>query len=135
MNSKFQHVDLNISACDKSSATPPYTFNSTKTAALDNGFVRRRTFVALSNELDEPSAVFALGNFFGEGEVFVAVPWQSLHFAITSQSANAKVFTVGKVSRKFERTIVASVEIKPDSSGCIKVTARKNSVKGHDLAI
>jgi hypothetical protein len=75
---------------------------------------------------DEPHAVFALGNFFGDGDAFVKIPWQSLQLTKPIQSLNVSVFPAGIMSQKSERTNVASLEIKSDASGCIKVTARKN---------
>jgi hypothetical protein len=75
---------------------------------------------------DEPFAVFALGNFFGDGDVFVKIPWQSLQLTKPIQSLNVSVFPAGIMFQKSERTNVASLEIKSNASGCIKVTARKN---------
>ena len=74
---------------------------------------------------DEPHAVFALGNFFGDGDVFVAIPWQSLQLARPSKSLNINVFPVGAMPHKSRHTNAALLEIKRDASGCIQVTARK----------
>ena len=75
---------------------------------------------------DEPHAVFALGNFFGNGDVFVAIPWQTLQLARPSKSLNINVFPTGAMPHKSQHTNVASLEIKRDASGCIQVIARKN---------
>jgi hypothetical protein len=74
----------------------------------------------------EPHAVFSLGNFFGSGDVFVTIPWQSLQLTKPSKSLNLSVFRAGMVAHTLERARVASLEIKRDAKGCIKVTARKN---------
>jgi hypothetical protein len=88
---------------------------------------QRGFYVTSSDQApDEPHAVFALGNFFGNGDVFVKIPWQSLELTKPLKSLNVSVFPAGIVSHKLERTNVASLEIKRDASGCIKVTARKN---------
>jgi hypothetical protein len=84
-------------------------------------------FTSSDQTTDEPHAVFALGNFFGNGDVFVKIPWQSLQLTKPSKSLNLNIVPAGISSRKFERSNVASLEIKRDASGCIQVTARKNS--------
>lgn len=83
-------------------------------------------FTSFGQPTDEPHAVFALGNFFGAGDVFVAIPWQTLQLARPSNSLNIKVFPAGAMPHKSEHTNGASLEIKRDASGCIQVTARKN---------
>ena len=83
-------------------------------------------FTSSDQTTDEPHAVFALGNFFGNGDIFVKIPWQSLQLTKPSESLNVKVFPTGIVSQKMKLAVVASLEIKRDGSGCIQVTARKN---------
>lgn len=83
-------------------------------------------FTSSGQPTDEPLAVFALGNFFGDGEVFVAVPWQSLQLATLSKSLNINTFRAGVTPHESQRTNAALLEIKRDASGCIQVTARKN---------
>lgn len=78
---------------------------------------------------DEPHAVFALGNFFGDGDIFVKIPWQSLQLTKPSKSLNIDVVPAGITSRQFGRSNGASLEIKRDTSGCIQITARKNPPK------
>lgn len=75
---------------------------------------------------DIPHAVFALGNFFGNGDVFVKIPWQSLQLTKPLKSLHVDIFPTGNGPHKLKRPNAASLEIKRDASGCIKVTARKN---------
>ena len=82
-------------------------------------------FTPFGHPTDEPHAVFALGNFFGNGDVFVAIPWQTLQLARPSKSLNINVFPAGAMPHKSEHTNAALLEIKRDASGCIQVTARK----------
>ena len=84
-------------------------------------------FTSSDQTLDEPHAVFALGNFFGNGDVFVKIPWRSLQLSQPLKSLNVEVVPAGIVFQKSGRTNAASLEIKRDANGCIKVTARKNS--------
>ena len=126
MKSKFQNTDLDLSRRGGRSNKPAYSFKSTETASTAGHLQCVTHFTPSDPAIDEPHAVFALGNFFGNGEVFVAIPWQSLQLTKPLKSLNVNVFPTGIVSNKLERTIVASLELKRDSSGCIQVTARKN---------
>lgn len=74
---------------------------------------------------DELNAVFALGNFFGEGNSYVKIPWQFLQLTKSSESLNVDIFPAANISRKMGRSNVASLEIKRDTNGCVQITARK----------
>ncbi len=75
---------------------------------------------------DEPHAVLALGNFFGDGNSFVKIPWQLLQLTDSSRSVSVDIFPAASISHKFGRSNVASLEIKRDANDCIQITARKN---------
>ena len=95
---------------------------------INNGRPQRSLhFTSPGPAADEPHAVFALGNFFGNGDVFVAIPWRSLQLARPSKALNISVFPVGAVPHKSQHTNAALLEIKRDATGCIQVTARKIS--------
>ena len=94
---------------------------------INNGRPQRGLhFTSPGPAADEPHAVFALGNFFGNGDVFVAIPWRSLQLARPLKSLNINVFPVGDTPHKSQHTNAALLEIKRDASGCIQVTARRN---------
>ena len=86
-------------------------------------------FTSSDQTPDEKQAVFALGNFFGNGDVFVKIPWQSLQLSKPMKSLNVEVYPARIVSHGLARTNAASLEIKRDANGCIKITARKRSRK------
>ena len=76
--------------------------------------------------VDEPHAVLALGNFFGDGDIFVKIPWQFLQLSKPSKSLSIGILRTGLISRKLARETVGSLEIKRDANDCIQITARKN---------
>jgi hypothetical protein len=86
-------------------------------------------FTSPDQTTDEPHAVFALGNFFGDGDIFVKIPWQSLQLTKPSKSLNIDIGPAETISREFGRSNEASLEIKRDASGCIQIIARKNPSK------
>lgn len=108
MNSMFQNEESDWSA--STNGQPQLTFDVTSSVQTT----------------DEPHAVFALGNFFGDGNVFVKIPWQSLQLAQLSKSLNINIIPTEIIAGKSVPTNAASLEIKRDASGCIRVTARKN---------
>ena len=59
-----------------------------------------------------PMLSSALGNFFGDGNVFVKIPWQPLQLTNPLKSLNVSVSRAGIVAHQLERTNVASLEIK-----------------------
>ncbi len=100
---------------------------SPQRTVITNGRPQRGLhFTSSGPTADEPHAVFALGNFFGKGDVFVAIPWQSLLLGRLSKSLKINVFPVGAIPHKSQHTNATLLEIKRDESGCIQVTARKN---------
>ncbi len=103
--------------------------NTDLDSSLAANIPHQRSFYLTSSDQtpEEPHAVFALGNFFGSGDVFVKIPWQSLQLTNPLKPLNVSVFRAGMVAHPLERANVASLEIKRDTRGCIKVTARKNS--------
>ena len=126
-NRKEAILDGSIHSGIQRSNSTAQSYASTVAMDADEHLQHVTQFTSSGQPSDEPHAVFALGNFFGNGNVFIGIPWQSLQLAKPSKSLNIKIFPAASVSDKLERMNIASVEIKRDASGCIQVTARKNS--------
>jgi hypothetical protein len=125
MKSNILNTNLGLIGNNERARQPAHSFKSTAPASTIQHLHRSLPLTLSNQTMDEPRAVFALGNFFGSGELFVSIPWQSLQLTKPSKTLRVKVFPDGIVSRKLERMIVTSLEIKRDVGGCIRVIARK----------
>jgi hypothetical protein len=102
--------------------------NTVRDSSVSANVLPQRSFYFTSSDraLDEPHAVFAFGNFFGNADIFIVIPWQYLQLRKPSKPLNIDIVSAWIISRKFGRSNRASLEIKRDASGCIKIIARKN---------
>jgi hypothetical protein len=126
MKANFQNTVINLHRTKRATNKSTHSFTSTQTTSTVDHLCQRIPRRPSDQMMNGPNAVFALGNFFGNGEVFVAIPWQSLQLKNPSKLLNVNVLPAEIEFHELERTLVASLEIKRDANGCVRVTAHKN---------